>query len=131
MAKDGWRRYIRSSIQTRRHQPALAAQGWLIFSWLGLDLYFDSVDVWKVSFPKIQIQFIKVMIDGQVSKPFSMETVPPREKDYRWVEVIRDYSSTRYGRDKNIIEAELRQRLSYASTPAVSTSPIESDMPVK
>lgn len=75
--------------------------------------------------------FIKIMIDGQVSKPFSMETVPPREKDYKWVEVIREFSRTRYGRDKNIIEQELRQRLSYASSAAVSSVPIESDMPVK
>ena len=82
--------------------------------------------------------FVKLMIEGQVSKPFSFATYPPKEKPAdaeQRVAAIREYSRNRYGRDREIVEKELRDRVGYLAPPPEqqhpSSSDFSSDMPVK
>ncbi|MBD3300727.1 MAG: TraM recognition domain-containing protein, partial [Candidatus Moranbacteria bacterium] len=79
--------------------------------------------------------FVKLMINGAVSEPFSIRTLPPvpeKEKNRR---KIIQYSRLKYGRDRRIVEKELKERLKLADKSGFDDfgggSPIDSDMPVK
>ena len=56
--------------------------------------------------------YIKLLIDNTASQPFSMKTLwplPGQEKE-EMVEKIKSLSRFKYGRDRNMVEAEIRQR---------------------
>jgi len=53
--------------------------------------------------------YIKLMIDGISSKPFSMQTLPPEVPEYGKGEIVRQVSRERYGRDRKIIEDKIRR----------------------
>ena len=69
-----------------------------------------------VALPKYSM-YIKLMIDGATSKPFSAVSIPlpPFETSYKQ-EVIA-YSRQQYGRHRNTVEAELKQRHQAFQTP--------------
>ncbi|MEA3273251.1 MAG: type IV secretion system DNA-binding domain-containing protein [Patescibacteria group bacterium] len=78
--------------------------------------------------------FIKVMINGAVSKPFSIETYPSKERQTNFSQAVKDFSRNRYGKDRTIVEEELRKRMDFltqAPGEGSSDSAAESDMPVK
>ena len=55
--------------------------------------------------------YAKIMIDGQVSKPFNFSTYPPEKGDPKIGKLIKELSSLTYGRDKNLVEKEIYNRL--------------------
>jgi hypothetical protein len=78
--------------------------------------------------------FVKIMTNGTVSKPFSIETYPSKEKQTNFSQAVKDFSRNRYGKDKVIAEEELKKRMDFlAQAPGEnsSDSTVESDMPVK
>jgi uncharacterized protein DUF87 len=62
---------------------------------------FDENDF--VNLPKHAI-YLKLMIDGATSKPFSALTLPLPTKVYLLKEKIIEYSRTTYGRERKIVE---------------------------
>ncbi len=54
--------------------------------------------------------YVKMMINGQISKPFNVKTYPPIKGDPQRVKDIKEYYALTFGRSKEVIEAEIRQR---------------------
>jgi len=54
--------------------------------------------------------YIKMMIDGQTSKPFNIKTYPPKKGDYKLANDIKEYYSLTYARSRYIIEEEIMRR---------------------
>ena len=52
----------------------------------------------------------KLMIDNKVSSPFKMQTIRPQEGNHALIEPIKKLSRLKYGRPKEIVEAEIAQR---------------------
>jgi len=53
---------------------------------------------------------VRMMIENKVSSPFKIKTVPPKEGNPEMVEVIKQISKLKYGRDKEEVEREIIQR---------------------
>ncbi len=67
---------------------------------------YDLINVEKYT------TYIKLLIDNTASQPFSMKTLwplPGQEKE-EMVEKIKSLSRFKYGRDRNMVEAEIKQR---------------------
>jgi hypothetical protein len=79
--------------------------------------------------------FAKIMINNVVSPPFSMRTYPPKEVEVDFTDNIRQYSRTRYGRERADIEAELQERLNLLKTDPedmpMGSDDFDSDMSFK
>ncbi len=60
---------------------------------------------------------LKLLINGQTSKPFNIVTFPPSQENPQIKHLIKEYSRAKYGRDRSLVESELYQRLarSYGS----------------
>jgi hypothetical protein len=59
--------------------------------------------------------YIKMMIDGAASKPFTIQTLPPMgESNEKIGEAIKQLSRLKFGRDRRIVESQLADRLKYA-----------------
>jgi len=54
--------------------------------------------------------YTKLLIDNMASKPFLMRPYPPVEGNRELAEAIRELSRLKYGRDRNIVEAEIMER---------------------
>jgi hypothetical protein len=54
--------------------------------------------------------YLKLMIDGATSKPFSAQTVPLSQQQYFLKHQIIEVSNRRYGREKMIVEKEILDR---------------------
>ena len=54
--------------------------------------------------------YIKLLVDSQSTKPFSMLTYPPIKGDPRIGEAVKQLSRLKYGRDRAIVEAEILER---------------------
>lgn len=54
---------------------------------------------------------LKLLINGESREPFNISTFPPSPGDLSIAELAREYSRINYGRDKNIVEEDLYQRL--------------------
>ncbi len=54
--------------------------------------------------------YLKILIGGQTSRPFSVKTSPFAKGDAAFLEKISELSSMKYGRPRAEIEGELRQR---------------------
>ena len=55
--------------------------------------------------------YAKIMIDGQVSKPFNFSTYPPEKGNPEIRDAIKELSSLIYGRDRSVVEKEIYNRL--------------------
>jgi hypothetical protein len=70
--------------------------------------------------------YIKLLIDGVASKPFSLRTIKPAEvEDKRMAEMIKQLSRLKYGRDRAIVEAEIYERAKLGG----EAGPLETDLP--
>ncbi len=54
--------------------------------------------------------YVKLMINGTVSKGFNMATYPPTKGNREIAEAIRQLSMLKYGRDREVVEREIRER---------------------
>ncbi|MEZ4210606.1 MAG: TraM recognition domain-containing protein [Patescibacteria group bacterium] len=58
--------------------------------------------------------YIKLMIDGTASKPFTLQTLPPMgEGNEKIGEAIKQLSRLKFGVDKRIVESQLSERIKY------------------
>ncbi len=73
--------------------------------------------------------YIKLMIDGISSKPFSMETLPPEASEYGKGETVREVSRERYGRDRQGIEDKIRRWSGVDDNAPVSDSAVRGGGP--
>ncbi|HMB66064.1 MAG TPA: hypothetical protein VKO42_04260, partial [Patescibacteria group bacterium] len=56
--------------------------------------------------------YVKLLVDNTATRPFSMHTLPLEDPNRPGVEEkIRSLSRLKYGRDRNIVESEIRQRI--------------------
>ncbi len=53
--------------------------------------------------------YIKLMINGIGSKPFSMQTVPPMAEHFGKADIVRRVSRERYGRSRAMIEEKIKR----------------------
>ncbi|MGC8851804.1 MAG: type IV secretory system conjugative DNA transfer family protein [Minisyncoccia bacterium] len=53
--------------------------------------------------------YIKLLIDGQVARPFSMRVLKPVQSDAVWAHQLESLSNQKYARPRAIIEQEIRQ----------------------
>jgi CxxC-x17-CxxC domain-containing protein len=51
--------------------------------------------------------YIKLMINGITSKPFSMQTIPPAHQKFGRAEIVRKVSRERYGRKREVVEDKI------------------------
>jgi CxxC-x17-CxxC domain-containing protein len=65
---------------------------------------FYSTDLVNLSKQNI---YVKLMIDGLTSRPFSAETLPPAIPDNGYKDEIIEFSRNKYGKDREIIEKEI------------------------
>jgi len=60
---------------------------------------------------------LRLLIKGETAKPFNIVTFPPKPGNQEVKSLIKEYSRLHYGRDRDIVEAELYERLKQASAP--------------
>ena len=65
---------------------------------------FYSTDLVNLSKQNI---YVKLMIDGLTSRPFSAETLPPAIPDNGYKDEIIEFSRNKYGKDREIVEREI------------------------
>ncbi|EKE20075.1 MAG: hypothetical protein ACD_8C00057G0026 [uncultured bacterium] len=58
--------------------------------------------------------FARVLINGELSKPFSIETNVPTKGDQQTANYLKELSRLKYGRDANIVNREIMQRAQFA-----------------
>ncbi|MBD3238713.1 MAG: type IV secretion system DNA-binding domain-containing protein [Candidatus Moranbacteria bacterium] len=79
--------------------------------------------------------FIKVMIDGVLTPPFSMQTYPPKQSELNYETQIREFSRMTYGKDRAQVEHELAERMKINKEKSIFDDDFgdaaDSDMPVK
>ena len=54
--------------------------------------------------------YVKLMINNETSKPFSIATYSPEEGNMEIAQAIKELSSLRYGRDKVLVERDIEER---------------------
>ncbi len=54
--------------------------------------------------------YIKLLIRGETSAPFSMKTYPPEKGDREIAELVKELSRTKYGRPREEVEEDIRVR---------------------
>lgn len=59
----------------------------------------------------IYSMYLKLMIDGATSKPFSAIALPPKEPGHSYKVTIIKHSQMKYGRPKEIVEEQIHARL--------------------
>jgi Type IV secretion-system coupling protein DNA-binding domain len=55
--------------------------------------------------------YLKLMIDGETSQPFSARTIPPKVQPTSWKETIIRYSREKHGRFTELVEKEMEGSL--------------------
>ena len=68
---------------------------------------FSQYDV--INIPKYQA-YIKLLIENENPPAFNFKTLPPQEGNHELAAKIKELSRLKYGRDKNIVEAEIKER---------------------
>lgn len=58
---------------------------------------------------------LRLLINGETSKPFNIATYPPQKGNLEVARLIKEYSRAKYGRDRAKVEEELYQRLQKKS----------------
>lgn len=78
---------------------------------------FDLINVEKFN------AFVKLLVNNQPTRPFNMVTLPPKKGNTEIAEAIRKLSRLKYGRPKEIVEAEImeRSRLGMPAAPPPMT----------
>ncbi len=66
--------------------------------------------------------YVKLMINGITSKPFSMQTIPPNIEDYGKKETVISVSRERYGRSREQVEEKIARWSDVALQGKVSES---------
>ncbi len=61
--------------------------------------------------------FIKILVNGQVTPAFNIKTYPPSPVDNELAQYFKELSRLRYGRDREIVEREIMERVQLASKP--------------
>ena len=79
---------------------------------------FEAKDIMNV--PNYNA-FVRMLVNGVPSKPFSMATLPPITSDPARVAAVIEESASRYGRPRAEVEAEISAR--YVKKPAVAAAP--------
>ncbi len=54
--------------------------------------------------------YLKLLVNGQPSEPFNIETIPPQKGDDSKIKQIKELSHTKYGRNRAEIEAEIMEK---------------------
>ena len=54
--------------------------------------------------------YTKLLIDNTASRPFNMMVYPPEKGSRELANAIKELSRLKYGRDKDVVEAELLER---------------------
>jgi len=54
--------------------------------------------------------YVKLMLNNETSKPFSIATYPPEKGDIEIAKAIKELSRLKYGRDKMAVEREIGER---------------------
>jgi len=54
--------------------------------------------------------YIKLLINGQTSRPFNIETYPPEQSDQSVAEIVKEDSAVKYGHPLSEVEAEISHR---------------------
>ncbi len=54
--------------------------------------------------------YLKLLVDGQTSKPFNIKTIAPEAGDPKMAEYIKQLSRSKYGRPRDEVEAEIIRR---------------------
>ena len=67
--------------------------------------------------------YIKLLIDNTAAKPFSMLPYAPQSGNKEMAEAIKELSRLKYGRPKEIVEAEIFERADLGSIKAQSDNP--------
>lgn len=80
---------------------------------------FNEYDVINV---EMYTANIKLLIDNTASKPFNMMTYPPQPGDPRMAEQVVQLSRTKYGRERQSVEAEIMERSRLGSPAPVQTA---------
>ena len=57
--------------------------------------------------------YVKILIDGEVSQPFSIKTYPPKTGDQKIIETAKEFSKTKYGRERETVEREILERSNF------------------
>jgi hypothetical protein len=65
---------------------------------------FDLVNVEKFTFN------MKMLVDGQSTRPFNVKSPPPGPKDRKLAEAIKTLARLKYGRDRWVVEQEILER---------------------
>ena len=65
---------------------------------------FDLINLDNFNF------YVKMMMNGQISRPFNVKTYPPAKGDRERALKIKDYCALTYGRSKIAVEEEIKQR---------------------
>ncbi|MBI3495281.1 hypothetical protein HY065_01500, partial [Candidatus Berkelbacteria bacterium] len=69
--------------------------------------------------------YVKLLIDGTPSKPFSMRGIKSATvKDRERAEAIRQLSRLKYGKDRAVIEGEMLERTAKIAVPTGSNEPL-------
>ncbi len=55
--------------------------------------------------------YVRLLIDNTASKAFLMKCFPPPASDLSIIEKIKELSRLKYGREQNLVESEINQRL--------------------
>lgn len=58
--------------------------------------------------------YLKLLIGGQTTKPFNILTYPPQKGDSTIAETVKDFSRTKYGRERAVVEKEILERSKIA-----------------
>lgn len=60
--------------------------------------------------------YIKLMVDGAASRPFTLSTLPPMgEGNPKISEAIKQLSRLKYGRDRRIVEKQVGERIKFSA----------------
>lgn len=54
---------------------------------------------------------LRLLINGETSKPFNIVTYPPSKGDSKIADLIKEFSRTKYGRERAMVERELYDRI--------------------
>lgn len=68
--------------------------------------------------------YVKILISGKTTKPFSMQTLPPEKTNPDLAHSIKKLSSLKYGRDRVLVEQEIFERLRPSSKPGGLMPPV-------
>lgn len=66
--------------------------------------------------------YVKLMINGETSRAFSLQTYPPKEGDIEVARAIRELSRLKFGHDKSVVEKEILERSKLGSSTSSESS---------